>query len=248
MGVYVAVAPHPLPLLIIVIKERTFAVQQQGFFSSSAINQQQGFCSSGNHSTSSSRRPTHPDPGCIMPCCRCTKGSCQSCVCAQRGTPCTNCHPGSRCTNQPTPATALTTTSVVPATMALRVKRCAVPSVIVPPPKRRCATVPVLVPVPVTATTVPANTVPVTVPATTVPSKSKKVHVGGLPAGSTKEDINQALRQFGPISCVVIPAGGSGPRGFAFATFENLKSYEEAIKRNFVLIKGKNVSIRKIKK
>ncbi|XP_064404241.1 uncharacterized protein LOC135349625 [Halichondria panicea] len=113
-------------------------------------------------------------------CCRCKTGLCSGCVCAQGGTPCTNCN-SQRCENQATPNPPAPPLMLGPMALTLNICVPASLSTIPPPPKRKRST-----------------------------ASSSEIYLGGLPPRTTKGEIRIALQSFGKTSSVDIPGRREG--------------------------------------
>lgn len=68
--------------------------------------------------------------------------------------------------------------------------------------------------------------------------RTKKVFLGGISPDTVKEDIMEALKDFGIIDAQVMTEKGTEkPRGFGFAIFENFEAAEKVCAKKYFEIK-----------
>ncbi|KAL2520795.1 RNA-binding protein 1 [Forsythia ovata] len=76
---------------------------------------------------------------------------------------------------------------------------------------------------------------------------SKKIFVGGLSAGLTKEEFRRYFEKFGRTTDVVVMYDNvtHRPRGFGFITFDSEDCVEEVMQKNFHELSGKLVEVKR---
>ncbi|KAK7310752.1 hypothetical protein RJT34_08460 [Clitoria ternatea] len=76
----------------------------------------------------------------------------------------------------------------------------------------------------------------------------KKIFVGGLPSGISKEEFSKYFEKFGTITDVVVMENSltKRPRGFGFVTFESENSVEQVLVQSFHDLNGKRVEVKRI--
>ncbi|WVZ20756.1 hypothetical protein V8G54_008078 [Vigna mungo] len=77
--------------------------------------------------------------------------------------------------------------------------------------------------------------------------RTKKIFVGGLPAGISEEEFKQYFERFGRITDVVVMQDSvtHRPRGFGFITFDSEESVQSVMVKNFHDLNGRQVEVKR---
>ncbi|KAK7352506.1 hypothetical protein VNO80_17928 [Phaseolus coccineus] len=77
--------------------------------------------------------------------------------------------------------------------------------------------------------------------------RTKKIFVGGLPAGISEEEFKQYFERFGRITDVVVMQDSvtHRPRGFGFITFDSEESVQSVMVRSFHDLNGRQVEVKR---
>ncbi|KAJ1423490.1 RNA-binding domain superfamily [Sesbania bispinosa] len=77
--------------------------------------------------------------------------------------------------------------------------------------------------------------------------RTKKIFVGGLPAGISEEEFKKYFERFGRITDVVVMQDSvtHRPRGFGFITFDSEESVQNVMVKNFHDLNGRQVEVKR---